>query len=314
MTPTLIRIATRESRLALAQTAMVEAALRARHPGLRVEQVPMTTKGDRVLDRPLAQVGGKGLFVKELEVALDDGRADLAVHSMKDVPMVLPPQFTLTTFGPREVPLDAFVSNRYATLAELPKGARVGTSSLRRECQLRRAHPHLELLPLRGNVNTRLAKLDAGEYDAIILAAAGLRRLGLEARIRGTIADSIPAIGQGILALEFARGRADLAAMLQAFEHRETAIAARAERAVGLVVEGSCDIPLGAFARVDGERITLEAFVGLPDATRFARERREGPAGAPEKLGEEVARRLLDAGGREILAQITQRPRDGQVA
>jgi len=309
-----VRIATRESRLALAQTGLVAEALRARHPGVTVDLVPMTTKGDRVLDRPLAQVGGKGLFVKELEVALDEGRADIAVHSMKDVPMVLPPQFVLATFGEREVPLDALVSNNYASLAEMPAGSRVGTSSLRRECQLRRAHPQLDFRALRGNVNTRLAKLDAGEYDAIILAAAGLRRLGLEARIRGTLDGSIPAIGQGILAVEFARDRADLAALMAPFEHRDTAIAARAERSVGLVVEGSCDVPLGAFARVARGRIHLEAFVGLPDGTRFAREAAEGPVDAPEALGAELGKRLLDAGGREILAQLNAPARGGRVA
>lgn len=309
-----VRIATRESRLALAQTGLVADALRARHPGLAVALVPMTTKGDRVLDRPLAQVGGKGLFVKELEVALDEGRADIAVHSMKDVPMVLPPQFALVTFGEREVPLDAFVSNRYASLAEMPAGARVGTSSLRRECQLRRAHPKLDFRALRGNVNTRLAKLDAGEYDAIILAAAGLRRLGLEARVRSTLDGSIPAIGQGVLAVEFVRDRTDLAGLMAPFEHRDTAVAARAERAVGLVVEGSCDVPLGAFARVARGRIHLEAFVGLPDGTRFARESAEGPADAPEALGAQLGRRLLDAGGREILAELNARARGGRVA
>ena len=298
-----IRLATRESALALVQTRLVAARIAAAHPGAAVDLVPMTTKGDRVLDRPLAQVGGKGLFVKELEVAMDEGRADVAVHSMKDVPMVLPPQFALATFGEREVPTDAFVSSRYASLAQMPAGSRVGTSSLRRECQLRRAHPALDLRPLRGNVNTRLAKLDAGDYDAIILAAAGLRRLGFESRIRATL-DSIPAIGQGILAVEFLRERRDLAAVFSAFEHRPTALAARAERAVGLVVEGSCDVPVGALARVTGERMQLEAFVGLPDGTRFARESAEGPADAPEALGESLGRRLLEGGGREILAQL----------
>src|SRR5688572_185319 len=219
----------------------------------------MTTRGDQILDRSLSKVGGKGLFVKELEVALDEGRADIAVHSMKDVPMVVPPQFALLTFGEREVPLDAFVSNRHASLAAMPPGSRVGTSSLRRECQLRRAHPRLDFRPLRGNVNTRLAKLDAGDYDAIILAAAGLRRLGLEARIRATLDHSIPAIAQGILAVEFRRERQDLARLLATFEHAPTAAAAAAERAVGLVVEGSCDVPLGAFAHVAGERIELAA-------------------------------------------------------
>jgi hydroxymethylbilane synthase len=309
-----VRLATRESQLALAQTRLVAARIAAARPETAVELVPMTTKGDRVLDRPLSQVGGKGLFVKELEVALDEGRADIAVHSMKDVPMVVPPQFALVTFGEREVPQDAFVSTRYASLADMPAGARVGTSSLRRECQLRRAHPQLDFRALRGNVNTRLAKLDAGDYDAIILAAAGLRRLGLAARIRAILADAIPAIGQGVLAVEFARARADLATLLAPFEHRETALAARAERAVGLVVEGSCDVPLGAFARVMGERIHVDAFVGLPDGTRYARESAEGDAARPEALGEALGRKLLAAGGREILAQLLAPARGGRVA
>ena len=312
--PNALRIATRESKLALAQTHLVGERLRARHPGLAVTNVPMTTKGDRVLDRPLAQVGGKGLFVKELEVALDEDRADIAVHSLKDVPMVVPAQFALVTFGQREVPLDAFVSNRYGSLAELPAGARVGTSSLRRECQLRRAFPRLEIRALRGNVNTRLAKLDAGEYDAIILAAAGLRRLGFGDRIRATLDDAIPAIGQGILAIEYRRERDDLAALLAAFEEADTAAAARAERAVGLVVEGSCDVPLGAYASVSGRRLTLDAFLGLPDGTRFVRERIEGDAAEGEALGTRLGERLLEAGGREILAQLAQPERGGRVA
>jgi hydroxymethylbilane synthase len=313
-TPKRIRIATRESQLALAQTRLVAEALRARYPGIDVELVPMTTRGDQVLDRPLAQVGGKGLFVKELEVALDEGRADIAVHSLKDVPMVLPPQFALATFGAREQPQDAFVSNRFDSLAALPAGARVGTSSLRRECQLRRAHPQLELRALRGNVNTRLAKLDAGDYDAIILAAAGLRRLGFEARIRAILAEAIPAIGQGILAIEMRKDRADLARALAPFEHAPTAAAARAERAVGLVVEGSCDVPLGAFATVSGERIALDAFLGLPDATRFVRDRLEGTVARAEALGTEMGQRILDGGGREILALLAKPARGGRVA
>lgn len=307
--PTRIRIATRESRLAMRQTEMVGEALRARHPRLAVEAVGMTTKGDRVLDRPLAQVGGKGLFVKELEVALDEGRADIAVHSLKDVPMVLPPQFALATFGRREDPHDAFVSNAHASLDALAAGALVGTSSLRRESQLRHAYPKLRFRPLRGNVNTRLAKLDAGEYDAIILAAAGLRRLGLEARIRATLPEALalPAIGQGILAIEYRRDRADLAALLAAFEDADTARAARAERALGLVVEGSCEVPLGAIARVRSGTLALEGFIGLPDGTRLVRDRIEGAVGDAEALGGALGRRLLDAGGREILDMLARR-------
>ncbi len=313
-TLSLLRIATRESPLALAQTRVVADGLRARHPRLAVEMVPMTTKGDRVLDRPLAQVGGKGLFVKELEIALDEGRADIAVHSMKDVPMVIPAQFALATFGARADPLDAFVSVRYASLAALPARARVGTSSLRRECQLRRAYPELDFRALRGNVNTRLAKLDAGEYDAIILAAAGLRRLGLESRIRATLPDAIPAIGQGVLAVEYLGHRAELAELLAPLEDRDTACAARAERALGLVVEGSCDVPLGAYAQVSGERMSLVAFVGLPDGTRYVRCQGEGEAGHAEALGATLGQQLLATGGREILALLAQPARGDRVA
>jgi len=307
--PASIRIATRESRLAMRQTEMVGEALRTRHPRLAVEAVGMTTRGDRVLDRPLAKVGGKGLFVKELEVALDEGRADIAVHSLKDVPMVIPAQFALATFGRREDPHDAFVCARHAALDSMPAGALVGTSSLRRESQLRHAFPRLRFRPLRGNVNTRLAKLDAGEYDAIILAAAGLRRLGLESRIRATLPEALalPAIGQGILAVEYRRDRADIAALLAPFEDAQTASAARAERALGLVVEGSCEVPLGGLAHAHGGSLALEGFIGLPDGTRCVRDRIEGPLGEAESLGTSLGRRLLDGGGREILDLLARR-------
>lgn len=303
----LVRIATRESRLALAQSNFVADALRQRHPGLAVELVGMTTKGDRVLDRPLAQVGGKGLFVKELEAALDEGRADVAVHSMKDVPMELARRFALATFGAREVPLDAFISNRFAALEELPPGAVVGTSSLRRECQLRHRFPRLEFRGLRGNVNTRLAKLDQGQYDAIILAAAGLRRLGLEARIRATLPGTlaIPAIAQGILGIEHLAARADMAELFAGFEQPDTRAAAVAERAVGLVVEGSCEVPVGAHARASGGRMVLEGFIGLPDGTRLVREAVEGPIDEALALGRTLGERLLAAGGREILRTLS---------
>ncbi len=293
----------------MVQTEMVAAALRAGNPGLAVEIVGMTTKGDRILDRPLSQVGGKGLFVKELEVAMEEGRADIAVHSMKDVPMVLPPQFALTTFGERETPVDAFVSQRYASLADLPDGAIVGTSSLRRECQLRHAYPKLQLLPLRGNVITRLAKLDAGDYQAIILAAAGLTRLGLADRIRAPLPETlaIPAICQGILAIEYRRERDDLAALLGAFEHRPTAVAAEAERALGLVVEGSCEVPVGALARVSGGEVSLEGFIGLPDGRRVVRDRLAGPVAQARDVGARLGRKLLDAGGAEILRELAAR-------
>ena len=301
-----IRIATRESRLALAQAGMVREALARRHPQAEVRLVGMTTRGDRILDRPLAQVGGKGLFIKELEVALAAGEADMAVHSMKDVPMELGSEFALATFGPREVPLDAFVSNRFESLEALPPGSVVGTSSLRRECQLRHRHPRLEMRPLRGNVNTRLAKLDAGEYDAIILAAAGLRRLGLEARIRATLPETLalPAIGQGILAVEWLAARRDMAEALAALELPDVATAADAERAVGRVVEGSCEVPVGAYARVDGGKVHLQGFIGLPDGSRLVRDTASGPTGNAGHLGTQLGERLLAAGGREILDQL----------
>ncbi len=307
--PARIRIATRESRLALRQTELVAAALAARHRGLAVDTVGMTTRGDRVLDRPLAEVGGKGLFVKELEVALDEGRADLAVHSLKDVPMVIAPQFALATFGAREDPRDAFVCTRHAALSELAAGAVVGTSSLRRESQLRRAFPKLRFHPLRGNVNTRLAKLDAGEYDAIILAAAGLHRLGLAERVRALLPETLalPAIGQGILAVEYRRDRADVAALLAPFADAATDAAARAERALGLVVEGSCEVPLGGLARVAEGRLRIDGFIGLPDGSRLVRDHAEGATAEAEALGRELGRRLLDAGGRDILSALARR-------
>jgi hydroxymethylbilane synthase len=306
--PRILRIATRESRLAITQTEMVAAAVRERFPQTRVEISGMTTKGDRVLDRPLSQVGGKGLFVKELEVAIDEGRADIAVHSLKDVPMEMPAQFAIATFGAREDPRDAFVSNDYGGLDALPDGAVVGTSSLRRECQLRRAFPRLQFRALRGNVNTRLAKLDAGEYHAIILAVAGLKRLGFGERIRATLPETLalPAICQGILAIEHRHDRPDLAALVAAFEHSPTAHAARAERAFGLVVEGSCEVPLGAMATVEGETMTLEGFIGLPDGTRVVRERATGPVADAASLGSALGESLLAAGGREILRTLAR--------
>jgi hydroxymethylbilane synthase len=301
--PQRLRIATRESRLAMRQTTIVADAIRARHPDIAIELVAMTTRGDRVLDRPLSQVGGKGLFVKELEVALEEDRADIAVHSLKDVPMLVSEAFAVATFGAREEPFDAFVSNNCDSPACLAAGCVVGTSSLRRECQLRHHYPRLVLRPLRGNVDTRLAKLDAREYDAIILAAAGLRRLGLEGRIRSLLplAEAIPAIAQGILAIEHRRERHDIAALLREFEDPATTAAARAERSLGLVVEGSCEVPVGALARVRGDSLVLEAFVGMPDGSRLVRDKAVGASANAERLGRELGETLLASGGREIL-------------
>jgi hydroxymethylbilane synthase len=290
------------------QTEHVAAQLTERYPWITVEIVGMTTKGDRILDRPLAQVGGKGLFIKELEIALADNLADIAVHSMKDVPMDLPEGFAMLPFGPREDARDAFVSVRHGSLAALPPGAVVGTSSLRRECQLRRAYPTLSIKPLRGNVNTRLAKLDAGDYDAIILAAAGLKRLGFGERIRELLPMSLalPAIGQGVLAIEYLSARTDLAELLAPFVDPAARAAADAERALGLVVEGSCEVPLGAHATLTGSSLVLEGFLGLPDGTRLVRERVEGPAAQARALGQALGERILAQGGREVLDLLAQ--------
>ncbi|MBS0554131.1 MAG: hydroxymethylbilane synthase, partial [Proteobacteria bacterium] len=251
-TPERIVIATRESRLALWQAEHVKARLESLYPGCRVELLGMTTRGDQILDRPLAKVGGKGLFVKELETALLDGRADIAVHSMKDVPMQMGEEFALACISAREVPLDAFVSNRYASLAEMPPGAIVGTSSLRRESQLHAQFPFLGVTSLRGNLDTRLRKLDEGQYDAIILAAAGLTRLGLKDRIRSVLPSevSLPAAGQGALGIECLAARTDIIGWLQPLNDDATAACVRAERAVARALAGSCEVPLGAYAEM----------------------------------------------------------------
>jgi hydroxymethylbilane synthase len=258
-------IATRESRLALWQAEHVKALLEQR--GHQVSLLGMTTKGDQILDRSLSKVGGKGLFVKELETALEEGRADLAVHSLKDVPMELPEGFTLACVMEREDPRDAFVSNKYATLADLPQGAVVGTSSLRRVVLLRALRPDLRIEPLRGNLDTRLRKLDEGNYDAIVLAAAGLKRLGLSQRIRHVFeaTEMLPAAGQGALGIEVRSNRADVIAALAPLEHHATALCVAAERAVSRAMGGSCSMPLAAHARFDGEYLQLAAAWGNPE-------------------------------------------------
>jgi len=299
-------IASRESRLALWQAEHVRAALARLHPAARVEILGMTTQGDRVLEVSLAKIGGKGLFVKELEVALAEGRADIAVHSAKDVPMDLAEGFRLAAILPREDARDAFVSNDFARLEDLPAGAVVGTSSLRREAQLRGRFPALEIRPLRGNLDTRLAKLDRGEYQAVVLAVAGLERLGLRARIRATLDPSVslPAAGQGALAIECRADRQDLARMLAPLDDRETAACVRAERAVSRALAGSCQVPLAAHAVAEGERIWLRGLVATPDGKRIARAEARGPSGAPEKLGEQLAAELRTQGAEDILASL----------
>ena len=301
-----LRIATRRSRLALWQAEHVKERLTALHGGLAIELLPMSTRGDELLEVRLDEVGGKGLFVKELESALEDGRADLAVHSMKDVPAQLPPGFVLAAILEREDPRDAFVSSRHASLGALPQGARVGTSSLRRAAQVAARHPGLHLHTLRGNVETRLAKLDRGEYDAILLAAAGLKRLGLGARIRGLLSpeESLPAPGQAALGIECRDGRADLLRLLAPLQHAASSACVRAERAVSLALGGSCTIPLGAYAELQGARLRLRALVAAPDGTRTARVDCEGPAAEPEALGAQAAAELRARGADEILAAI----------
>ncbi len=301
--PTLIRIASRESPLAMAQTQWVAAQLRGFHPGINIEIISMTTRGDQILDQPLAQIGGKGLFIKELEVAMSEGRADIAVHSMKDVPMVMPDGFDLITVGAREDVRDAFVSNRFASLKDLPPGARVGTSSLRRESQLRHFHPHLLIVPLRGNVNTRLKKLDDGAYDAIILAAAGLKRLGFGARIRAMLDPKrfIPAIAQGALGIEHRAGEQHINALLQPFHRAATEAAVAAERAFGRRLSASCDVPLGASAGMVGGQLSLAGFVATPDGVTRLASVITGRADAAEALGTTLAEVLCASGAERIL-------------
>jgi hydroxymethylbilane synthase len=296
-------IATRRSRLALWQAEHVKARLEALEPGLRVALAPMSTRGDELLEATLAQAGGKGLFVKELEQALADGRADLAVHSMKDVPVELPEGFVLAAITEREDPRDALVSARCGELAELPRGAIVGTSSLRRQAQIAERHPGLEIRPLRGNLDTRLAKLDRGDYAAIVLAAAGLKRLGLASRIRRllSVGESLPAPGQAALGIECLAGRAGLLERVARLADAASTACVRAERAVNRALGGNCAVPLGAFAEPCPEGLWLRALVASPDGSRIARADAKGPAGDPEALGLRVAAELRAHGAVEIL-------------
>ncbi|EMC0409569.1 hydroxymethylbilane synthase [Vibrio fluvialis] len=301
-----IRIATRQSPLALWQAHYVKDALQAAHPGLEVELVTMVTRGDVILDTPLAKVGGKGLFVKELEVAMLEGRADLAVHSMKDVPVDFPEGLGLVTICEREDPRDAFVSNTYASLDELPHGAIVGTCSLRRQCQLKEARPDLVIKELRGNVGTRLGKLDAGEFDAIILAAAGLKRLKLEQRIRSFIEpeQSLPAVGQGAVGIECRLDDARLRELLAPLSHTETTDRVLCERAMNLTLEGGCQVPIGSYALLEGDDLWLRALVGEPDGSHIVRGEIRGPRQDAERLGVELANQLLANGARDILTKL----------
>jgi len=299
-------IASRQSLLAMWQAEHVRDRLGEAYPDLEVEILGLTTRGDQILDTSLAKIGGKGLFVKELEVALEAGRADLAVHSAKDVPMALPDGFVLAAILPREDPHDAFVSNAYAELEALPAGAIVGTSSLRREAQLRSRFPGLEFRPLRGNVETRLAKLDRGEYAAIVLAVAGLKRLGLGDRIRAAIDPdvSLPAPGQGALAIECLAAQTELVELLARLNDATTAACVRAERAVSRALGGSCQLPLGAYAELAGGVLRLRGLIASPDGAQIVRAEVQGKPEAPEAIGEALARRLRAAGADAILAAL----------
>ena len=305
-TPKKLVIASRESMLAMWQAEHIKGRLKALYPDCEVEILGMTTRGDQILDRTLSKIGGKGLFIKELEQALQDGRADLAVHSIKDVPMELPEGFALAAIGERASPFDAFVSNQYARLEDMPEGAIVGTSSLRREAQLRAKFPHLTIKPLRGNVQTRLSKLDNGDYDAVILAAAGLQRLGLDGRIREILspADSLPAAGQGALGIEIAACRTDLADILRPLNHEEIAACVTAERALARALGGSCQVPLAAYCVMEDGLLTLNGLVGHPDGSVIIEASAQAPAAYADALGRAVAKRLADDGAEELIAAV----------
>jgi hydroxymethylbilane synthase len=300
-----LRIATRQSRLALWQAQHVAAQLREAHPGLAVELVPMTTQGDRVVDRPLSQVGGKGLFIKELEIAIAEGRADIAVHSMKDVPSDMPPGMTLAAMLARADPHDAFVSVRHENFSMLPEGARVGTSSPRRQCQLKYARPDLQLLTLRGNVETRLRKLEE-QYDAIVLAAAGLIRLGLEDRIthRFDLEQFVPAVGQGVIGIECREDDARSIELVRALNDELAWQCCEAERAFALRLQGSCQSPIAAHAQVSAGQVQLRGVIGSPDGQEIYRGVHSGAVADRQSVGIALADRLLDAGARPLLEKL----------
>ena len=306
MADKIVRIATRKSALALWQAEHVAKCLRQAHSGIKTELVKMVTRGDKILDVPLAKVGGKGLFVKELEQGMLEGKADIAVHSMKDVPVELPPGLHLGAILAREDPCDAFVSNKYSSLKELLANARIGTSSLRRQCQIKEKFPQCEVLSLRGNVNTRLAKLDAGEYDAIILASAGLIRLGLETRIteRLDTSVSLPAIGQGAIGIECRSNDPEINALVKALHNQKTSICVSAERAMNARLQGGCQVPIGGFAELRGEELHIRGLVGSPDGQKLIRAERTGNADQAEELGRQVAEQLLANGADKILQEL----------
>jgi hydroxymethylbilane synthase len=306
LSPQKIVIASRESLLAMWQAKHIQKRLSGLYPQTEISILGMTTRGDQILDQSLSKIGGKGLFIKELEQALEDGRADIAVHSMKDMPMNVPDGFALAAITEREDPRDAFVSNRYRSLNELPEGSIVGTSSLRRESQLRAQFPHLKVEPLRGNVQTRLRKLDEGQYAAIILAAAGLKRLELSDRITALLSpeQSLPAVGQGALGIECRSDRTDLIQLMQPLHHQETAFCVEAERAMSRVLGGSCQVPLGAFAEITSGTLQLRGFVAQPDGKRIVSDVLKGEPSAGIAMGQQLAEKLIKQGADEILATL----------
>lgn len=303
-----LRIATRKSPLALWQAEHVAECLRQTHPELEVDIIGMSTRGDKILDAPLAKIGGKGLFVKELEQGMLEGRADIAVHSMKDVPVEFPAGLHLPVIMEREDPRDAFVSNRYTGIDNLPRGACVGTSSLRRQCQLTAQRPDLVIRPLRGNVNTRLGKLDAGEFDAIILAAAGLMRLGFEERIRTRLSpeESLPAIGQGAIGIECRAEDDQVNALIAPLHHSGTADRVRAERAMNHRLMGGCQVPIAGHALLEEDALYLRGLVGTPDGTRVLRAKRRGSRAEAEALGAALAEDLIAQGADSILNSLRE--------
>ena len=306
MSTDLLRIATRKSPLALWQAEHVRTRLLALHPGLQVELLTMSTQGDRILDSPLAKIGGKGLFVKELEQGMLEGRADIAVHSMKDVPAELPEGLCIGAILEREDPQDAFVSNRYASIDELPDGARVGTSSLRRQCQLRARRPDLKILDLRGNVGTRLGKLDADDYDAIVLACAGLKRLGMASRITAALPPGVmlPAIAQGVVGIECRCDDVAVRNLIAPLNHSVTLLRTQAERAMNATLAGGCQAPVAGYAVIGSSGIELRGLVGRPDGSEIIRAEISGPATTAEALGTALADTLLARGGRQILDEL----------
>jgi len=302
----IVRIATRRSPLALWQAEYVRSSLIALNPGIKIELVKMVTQGDKILDTPLAKVGGKGLFVKELEVGMLNGDADIAVHSMKDVPVAFPDGLHLAVICKREDPRDAFVSNKYQQLTDLPKNAVVGTSSLRRQTQIKAWRPDLQIKDLRGNVNSRLSKLDDGQYDAIILASAGLKRLGFVDRISESLDTlvSLPAIGQGAVGIECRQDDNRINDLLMALNHQQTRTCVLAERAMNARLEGGCQVPIAGFAELENDRLTMRGLVGRPDGTEVVRGNIEGAASEAEQLGTALADDLLSRGAREILKDV----------